>query len=1136
MNRPDSALPRAGDPIDLAPFGRRRCWIGVSPREIRAFPWKAGEAPGTELQGKRDDPPHLGIEWDEPRDIVAVAVLCADPEAFLSARPYVEYWQHAWPWPARDSVRGAHRGWYGRDDPLHGVWRRVVAGIERNGKGGILFRFARLDLVEIPDPRRLEEAEDYLPEFRRTLKIRVCCREDPRVSVHSLAAFAAGSWREGSIALIRPGDGRRPLGPDLRVRIENGHLLSVSGEGDRARFLHTGIAEPTAMSTTLSWEDDQGEGFAVGVEEVLREGGVWIPDFGVLLRPADSTEDPRETVERLTRGRPATIYDRVTEEPEQTLDRAMAETPRLAPAMQAPPVGRYVPLGLEGNRAAFALRFNGNIFLSKGGLRPAGRDTVGLDWPGSDVFIRFGSGDPPDEREREGACVQRWPDPAVPVLETAWMDRGVEYRQTCFAAPLEGTFPDLPAARGDEPIVLHLRFDLRRAAPDAGPASVRVRIDPPEKMRFRNGALEAVGRYVRRDVRASERYRAQLDAPSIPDEFRWELDPYPDPRIRLWASDPPKGRWTVVAAPREGRRPPAEPTALRYEAELEPGEAVTLFLAVPYRTPAGASTSTSPASRFEERRAEAERFWGGVGRRGMQLRCGEPLVDDFFRAAPVHVLITACRDPGSGRYVVPAATFAYGACGNEACLQIRQLDYRGWHDAAGAYLDGLVRMQGKAEPDGDFGSSEGWLQGVDFYDGEPIRAQFGYNLDHGFILACLAEHYLLTRDRPWLERTAGAIVAACDFVVRERKRTMIEEDGQRSPAWGLLPPGHLEDNPEWRHWFAVNAHAYRGMELSARVLREIGHPEAERIRGEAAAYRADILDAVRQARVASPVVRLPDGTSVPHLPTRTHLRGADWGWFREVAYGPLHLVDGGLLEPDADETTWILRYLEDRAFVDRDLGRPIDPEKEWFSRGGVTIQANLLNNATAYLRRDQIRHAVRVMFNTFALSLYPDVLCFTEHPVVEPGRGTGPYYKTPDECAFLNTLRNLLIHETGDDLWIGRGIPRCWMRKGDRIEVENAATWFGPMSISIGIEPDRSVVRAALPERNPPKRMFLRLRRADGARVGRVTIGGTERDVRILPDGETMELPGGIEPETVITAETGRATGRSRDPAKENLL
>ena len=50
-----------------------------------------------------------------------------------------------------------------------------------------------------------------------------------------------------------------------------------------------------------------------------------------------------------------------------------------------------------------------------------------------------------------------------------------------------------------------------------------------------------------------------------------------------------------------------------------------------------------------------------------------------------------------------------------------------------------------------------------------------------------------------------------------------------SAFFGLMPHGHLEDNPEWRCWFAVNAQACGGILAAAEALKEIGHPEADRI-------------------------------------------------------------------------------------------------------------------------------------------------------------------------------------------------------------------------------------------------------------------------------------------------------------------
>ncbi|MFH1086352.1 MAG: hypothetical protein V1772_11400, partial [Chloroflexota bacterium] len=488
------------------------------------------------------------------------------------------------------------------------------------------------------------------------------------------------------------------------------------------------------------------------------------------------------------------------------------------------------------------------------------------------------------------------------------------------------------------------------------------------------------------------------------------------------------------------------------------------------------------------------RYWRAYVDAGSQLDLPEAVLTDFHRAVPTHIAISADKHPATGLFTVPAATYAYGACGNEACWQITLLDQAGHHRRAEAYLETFLRTQGLKRPDGAFHSAEGALQARDI-EGADSRGRlilsetFSYNLDHGVIMECLADHYRYSGDRAWLERVTPNLVAAANFVIRERQHTMrLGTDVHPAPEWGLLPPGHLEDNPEWRHWFAVNAHAYKGMGAIALVLGDSAPAEAERLAAEAEAYRQDLRRAALRAMEEAPVVRLLDGTCVPHIPTQTGLRGRAWGWFREAAYGALHLLEGDVFAPDEQEMTWLLKDLEDNLFVSREWGRPVDLDQSWFSQGGVAIQANLMDLAIDYLRRGQIEHGLRALFNNFAASLYPQVRAFTEHPVIALGHGVGPFYKSSDEAKALTWLRAFLVREEGNVLWIAPGAPRAWYAPGGSFGVRGVATFFGPLSYRI--EAEREAVTAGIdaPMRTPPAELRLRVRRPDRASIRTVAV------------------------------------------------
>ncbi len=481
----------------------------------------------------------------------------------------------------------------------------------------------------------------------------------------------------------------------------------------------------------------------------------------------------------------------------------------------------------------------------------------------------------------------------------------------------------------------------------------------------------------------------------------------------------------------------------------------------------------------------------------------------------MHVGITADKDPINGLTILPAATWSYGACGNEACWQITMLDQAGHHDQAEDYLETFIRTQGVHRPDGRFGSGDGALVATDFDGGKPVMGGFAYNLDQGFIMECLADHYRYGGDRAWLDRVTPALVAACDFVARERARTKQRDvDGGQIEAWGLLPAGHLEDNPEWRHWFAVNAHAYAGLRAIADVLAEVAHPAAVRFQQEAASYRDDIRTAAKRAMARSPVVRLLDGSYVPHVPTRTGIRGRESGWFREAAYGPLHLLEGGVFDPSENEMTWVLKDLEDNLFVSREWGRPVDLEHHWFSHGGVTIQANLMDLSIDYLRRGQVKHALRALFNNFGASLYPDVRAFTEHPVVELGHGVGPFYKSSDESKALIWLRHCLLHEEGDVLHLCKGAPRAWFGPGQSFGIRDMATFFGHVSYEVTSTSERTHMNFTRDVRHTRAGLLgslvLHLRRPEGAAPVEVRLNGVTLPATAY-DGEAITLAQPVE-------------------------
>jgi hypothetical protein len=498
---------------------------------------------------------------------------------------------------------------------------------------------------------------------------------------------------------------------------------------------------------------------------------------------------------------------------------------------------------------------------------------------------------------------------------------------------------------------------------------------------------------------------------------------------------------------------------------------------------------------------------------GAPFRVPEERFNTFARGLIARIRISATKDPKSGIYMIPAASYNYRVYANEAVFQAQLLDVLGHHQLARKTFEAQVALQGSKPFDGSYTGDQKAV-----YHGARVDADYDYtasqyNLDHGTVLWSLAEHYFVTRDRTWLARVVRSMKRAADWVIEQRRLTKVMADGEPCPEYGLLPAGHLEDNGDWGHWFSVNAYASLGLSALAGALEETGDHEAQRYHREAEAYRADLRDAVLRAAARAPVIRLRDNTWAPYVPTRVHqrirlfgpLRVAYYSRYpqrvlptyrlsatRELLYGPLILLDTGIFDAQEPLARWVLDDWEDNATMSVPLGLHVHgwvDEEYWFSRGGMVFQANLQNPIRTYIRRGEARAAIRDLYNDFVACYYPTVNVFTEE-YRQWRSPSGPFYKVPDESKFVHRLRDVLVTEYRDELHLAAATPERWLKPGEKFSVSNAPTHFGPVSYSLEAFPKeiRGVIN--LPARNPYREAWLHVRLPDDKKIASVTING----------------------------------------------
>jgi hypothetical protein len=355
---------------------------------------------------------------------------------------------------------------------------------------------------------------------------------------------------------------------------------------------------------------------------------------------------------------------------------------------------------------------------------------------------------------------------------------------------------------------------------------------------------------------------------------------------------------------------------------------------------------------------------------------------------------------------------------------------------------------------------------------------------------------------------------AADWIIAQRLMTKSSNAQALGPARGLLPAGRLEDNREWGQWFSVNAYACLGLEVTGQAFQKAGIEGGDHYVKEAASFLKDLRDAVTKARELAPVVRLRNGTYVPYVPTRAGLRfrGFDrkldyyrrydptikpmlrLSATRELLYGPMILLNTGVIQPQEQTAGWILDDWEDNLTLSISLGLPVHgwvEDDKWFSQGGMVFQANLQNPIQVYLQRQEIPAALRHLYNAMVSCLYPDVNAFTEEYRMWVS-GSGPFYKSPDEARFVQRALDLLVLENAGELWLAAGTPRRWLEPGQRIEVNELVTTCGPVTYVLQHGQKERTIEASLhlPFWQAPAKLLLFVRAPFNGGIKKVSLNG----------------------------------------------
>lgn len=1097
-------------PMDLAPFGE----LASFGEKDEINPLAAGALAKAGL-------PNAGLYWREERDVneIRVRYAAAPPRNVV-----LQYWFHTWPFhpPQMPSIEDPV------DDRWQGKW--LTASIQPQCSANeCVYRFAPIAEAENPNAK-------YQPglTYRRTLKVRLAVPNGTLPAIQAIHAFSGTTEKPLQVRVALGYGEKAKTEWSGSVQVQNGRVESakpwqftgsdrvsaaraaasssfsfVTSGTEKGVDLNLTVAEPSlpgSLDETLvsfkvkakTADGVKSRSFTFRVAD-LKSGPIYIPDFKAYATTDLSKAPfapPAASAER--------IRTMIPREPEQSMQRATSEIPKLDPWERQWGGRLYYPLGPDGSWQKFAFEIGGNPYISKSGAKTMGRELKRVLFDGDRLTWKIGTGSTPYYRDDQKATIEKL-DGYLPVGIQKWESDGFAVEQEGFATVLHGPMDALDPKRDEQtPAVLMITMRYRNTTNAARDAHLWLHTDPQEELSLKGGELYATG---------------------------GATGTYGQPRLRALLK--------AEAQPLIGTLPGGSHRAAHVKVPVAAGATATIIIKLPFvsdLTP----DQIAEMSRLDLK-AEREKviaFWRKVTDDSDRFTVPEERFNLLSRSITTHIRLSATKDPVSGHLMLPAASYIYEVYANETCFQTLLLDSLGQHKLAEAYLEPLLQYQGtRTFPGKHEGKEDGIFHGVKVAPDYDYTAST-YGLDHGTVLWTLGEHYLYTRDRQWFEHAWPHMAKAIDWIITQRHKTMLRDvQGEPVPEYGLLPASSLEDNSDWAHWFANNSFSWAGLDRAAQALADLKHPEAARIRKEADAFKHDLREAVLRAAGAASVTRLRDGSYTPWVPVEPYQRTRRFGpirvdyykrygiteqpnlrlsAIREVLYGPIILLNLGVFDVDEPIANWILDDWEDNETLTSGLGlnvHGLTDDKLWFSQGGMVFQSNLQNPLLVYLKRHDTPAAIRSAYNNFVACFYSGPNVFTEeyrawaHP-------SGPFFKSPDESKFVNRLRDMLVLEEGDTLWLADGAPQRWFTDPEGMRVDRVGTYFGDLSYSLKQQkPGLLEGEVTLPSRNPARQALLRVRLAQGT-VQAVRIDGQnwadfdakQGTIRLPKPGKTVKL------------------------------
>jgi hypothetical protein len=439
--------------------------------------------------------------------------------------------------------------------------------------------------------------------------------------------------------------------------------------------------------------------------------------------------------------------------------------------------------------------------------------------------------------------------------------------------------------------------------------------------------------------------------------------------------------------------------------------------------------------------------WEDLVAKSAPLRFPERKVQEALLANTVFDLLAI--DKVGDDYITNVNKFQYHSfyMGSDVSHMRIAFDYLGLEDIARKTALYSITYQ---FPDGSF-DQQGATAG-----GNPYYEMFGWNL------WCLGRHYQLTRDASFLQQVYPGVVKAMEWEMR----TTQKDELSLFPPYVGIPDDAAVDNVRQT---GPNIWALHGMRHAIAMAEAMGKIEdVERFKAEYQRFRAafDKQLAIQTAK---------SGGWIPPAIERTLLGNH---WDNLLLLYPEPLFDP--FDPRVTATIRKSRETYGEGILGYVLPVAIDRKRDEFIfdsayklhywqtpnnaqnalvRGGAEDQTVAVRDLYALLLHTTSTHAPQE-FGTVPWSTRD----YHENDIIPDGAASGK---------IIELMRNMLVREYKDDLYLFSALSPAWMQPGKVIEVNNEPTTFGPVDAKLSASTAGWEVKLSNRFREAPKHIVI---------------------------------------------------------------